>query len=483
MLRCSLMADSRFITRVIGDELPTSDGQPYSVRRETVWFKKLREVVEEHPAGKWVAVWEGSKTIARVNRNAFKTGRMNTPRGHLFDFDVLTKTHMEDLPDNIGLCVVRWNGVDENAEEVDPLRPYEAETPEWLSFDPPQFRKYIKTLVTMGVLEDEVERWVQHTGIPMDWHAFTAEYGADLGATDEELAEARAAVSVQPEAAGDQAPGEGDVEWGQTLAEIRALEDGPDGAGGEQEADAGVAGRDEEGVEVDAPGAPAESDLDSLAEVEAPLPEAGSHVPEEVPAGDEEPVAPEPDDGTGAVDSGGVPAADEEPGGLVDASPVAPLEVQPPEQAPGAVDEVPVVADVPATPEAVQPTAPPVHAEPAPEQLPDDAPRPSTPEAGPAAVDDPVEPAEPVRECPEAPIGSDLKHEWWSPLQGAPPVCRWCNQEQPNTAELQQIIRPDATAVVAQPDGRSIQEMIAQQKAEGDVVKADEAIPGLEDLM
>jgi hypothetical protein len=78
---------------------------------------------------------------------------------------------------------------------------------------------------------------------------------------------------------------------------------------------------------------------------------------------------------------------------------------------------------------------------------------------------------------PQSPSG---EHEYWTPLQGAPPVCRWCDEEEPNTAEVQQIVQP--TPVAAAPAAHpGLQEQLANR---GTPVPVEGApIPGLEDMM
>lgn len=102
--------------------------------------------------------------------------------------------------------------------------------------------------------------------------------------------------------------------------------------------------------------------------------------------------------------------------------------------------------------------------------------------AGVSAVPGPVGAAAP--EC-VALASPDGKHEFWTPLQGAPPVCRWCDTEQPNDAPVQQIVQPAPVAVAApaaQPDPPfpSVQDLI-QNKVQAPA-PAGETIPGLEDM-
>lgn len=94
----------------------------------------------------------------------------------------------------------------------------------------------------------------------------------------------------------------------------------------------------------------------------------------------------------------------------------------------------------------------------------------------PAVEADPVPVAGPLCPSQQSPNGD---HEWWSPLQGAPPVCRWCDIEQPNTAEVQQVVQPPPVPVVADPSFPNLHEQLANRSQ---TPAPEEPIPGLEDM-
>ena len=165
------MADNEHMFAPLGKEIPENPGNSGRTRKDTVWYKHFRRVVETVEKDTWVIVWKGSKTTARVYRNNFRIGKLNHPAGHLFDVAVLTQHDMPDLADNEGVVVIKYMGPDPKAERRDVLVPYDP-TPYWLKLDPAAFGSYLVFLASRDEpVYNEIQRWEEHNGVRLDLDA------------------------------------------------------------------------------------------------------------------------------------------------------------------------------------------------------------------------------------------------------------------------------------------------------------------------
>lgn len=403
--------DHEDVFEIIGEELPNQDYTP-SENRDSRWYRTFARVASEAGPGMWVTVWRGPKTMARVYRSNFKGGRMNVPKGHLWDVSVLTYKQKPDLDDSEGILCVRYLGPDPESERPDPLpapRLHEPEPddPFYLALEPEGFAAYFSFHLkaethSIDYCIEEIDRYLSRhpDKEEVDWTELIPEL----------------LTKFDPE---DPRYDDGDI-FDQPEGDVSAVS-----------SESVTYDKGETGLEM--AHVPAEPD----SEEEAPAPsedlEVGGEVPEE--GHQSEPGVPS--------DEGGVSAGE----GPTQAPEAADQEDRGEEAVPSGPDEVLIGREV-------------------------------RPDEGSADTGAEAE----VIECEDAPIGSDRKHDFWTPLQGAPPVCRWCDQEQENTAEVQTLVQPDPQPMVAQPEGRSIQEIIQAQR-QNEAPKATEPIPGLEDLM
>lgn len=400
---------------ILGEELP-GDGYTPTANRDSKWYRTFAKVASGVPQGTWVSVWKGSKTLARVYRSNFKGGRMNVPKGHLWDVAVITYKEDPSLEDHIGRFCVRYNGPDPESERPDPLpaprlhQEPEEDDPFYLALEPEGFAAYFSFHLkaqthSIDYCFEEIDRYLKRhpDKEEVDWTELIPELLTDFDPEDPRYDDDNI-FKIR----------EGDISA--VSSESVTYDKG------------------ETGLEM--AHVPAEPD----SEEEAPAPsedlEAGGEVPEE--GHQSEPGVPS--------DEGGVSAGE----GPTQAPEAADQEDRGEEAVPSGPDEVLIGREV--------------------------RPEPGSDHPGIETE------GEGVVECEGAPIGSDRKHDFWTPLQGAPPVCRWCDQEQENTAEVQTLVQPDPQPMVAQPEGRSIQEIIQAQR-QNEAPKATEPIPGLEDLM
>lgn len=355
-------------------------------RRDTVWYRRLRDVIEKEPQGSWIVVMKGPKTVMRVYRSNFASQRLNVPTGHLFECDVFTRNERPELKDNEGYIAFRYLGIDPEAEVVDDLVPFDPDAPPVIlePVNRPLIRKRKPRAPKLEV--EELPMWVK---LPAESFAVYCEFESTHGRSEDDIA----AMLTRWEAVNGPLPSE--------LSKV----------GGEQPhvPDPDVVPGDSTSASVpEIPELAEQADLETQAQ-----PDLYLHTEDEV-----------------------VPPSES-----------GPLLV---------VSEAPKDAVV----------------EPAPE---------------PAGVEEVPSPEEQVAVYGEAGCQHDPynKDHWWSPLAGAPPVCRFCAAEQPNLASVQQVVEHQEVAVVVQPDGRSIQEIIAASRADNGAPKieqGDEPIIGLEDF-